>query len=94
MVPGGYLLDIIGKKNNIMHFQNGMFTFVGISFFEMPCKILHSINVSPNILRKVLKVFTDKERFGPKYLPYFEGHNLKDVGLKARGDPLEQASLT
>jgi hypothetical protein len=63
MVPDGYLLGIIGEKNNMMQFQNGMLTFVGISFFEMPCKILHFINVSPNIRRKVLKVFTDRGRF-------------------------------
>jgi hypothetical protein len=54
------------EKNNMMHFQNGIFTFLDISFFEMPCKILHFINVSPNILRKISKVFTDRRRFGPK----------------------------
>jgi len=66
MVPSGYLLGIIGKTNNMMHFQNGMFTFVVVSFFEMPCNNLHFINVSPNILRKALKVFTDRGRFDPK----------------------------
>jgi hypothetical protein len=53
-----YLMDIMAKDHKSMwHISKYEMPMLGgISFFEMPCKILH-FEITPNIIRKILEVF-------------------------------------
>jgi hypothetical protein len=61
---------------------------IGISFFKVPCKLLHSLHVPPNSLENILEVF-----IGPRMRPKEGGKTLllslnicKSQGGKSRMD--------
>jgi hypothetical protein len=65
IISGEYLMDIMGKYyKSIWHLSKYEMPLVGgISFFEMPHKILH-FEISPNTIRKILEVFVHSKICG------------------------------
>jgi hypothetical protein len=94
MVPSGYLLGIIGEKKQHDAFPKWNVHICSCFIFWNALQDFTFYKCISKYPKKSLEGFYRWGKIWSQITPLFEGRNRKDVGLKARGDALEQASLT